>query len=62
MVGQGSKLRSASLPDPQGVKAPIGPLHTPTPIPASPPQPSYCHWTHEKNTEIEQLVHCHTAY
>lgn len=58
MVALGSKLRSATLLNPKGVKTPIGPLHTPSPIP---PQPRCCHWAHEKNREVEWRVHCHTA-
>lgn len=58
MVALGSKLMSATLPNPKVVKTPIGPLHTPSPIPL---QPRGCHWAHEKNREVERPVHCHTA-
>ena len=65
MVVLGSKLRSATpkgvkcFPlNPKGVKMPIGPLHTPSPIP---PEPCYGPWKHEKNRQVEWLVHCHTA-
>lgn len=37
VLGLGSKLRSTRLADPAGAKAPIGPLHTSTAIPALAP-------------------------